>query len=527
MVSQTSSIERQSPWLANLPTEIVLVISSFLTNRDRKSLRSSCRALNKVTPLFFSRVFLSTNPLDIEVFCAVAIHHTFRHQVTEIIWDDARFLPEPVIPEEEWRPYMDREDLEMNPDEECPNWFVEGCEENIDLLRRRKGDDVDRPDHIARQKQIDAQMPLRQCWELYSKLLKDQNEVIDSKADEKAFILGLQQFPHLRRVTVTPAAHGWLFAPLYETPMIRAFPYGFNYPIPRGWPTVDFREAAQDPVPWSEATEEYKDQWRGVRIALRILSQHDHRVSELSFDSKQLITGINFMIFAQPCEECEHFTAIMKRPAFKHLDLPLLVGHQGYGGWEGLNSGKLYQALSEAKELTYISFSTSVLEGPIPDVPPLKKIFPVEHWPALCHFGLSHFCVVQTDLMELLKSFPNTLRCVELSFLHFADAGLGWREFLDKMRQELDWSERDPHVRPNVLSIMEGYNPPFVGQGVWLEDETTNFLYGSGQNPMVENAPYSPEFGYGMLRDLFEPEYTRPNLDHTRLSEMGITVRLW
>lgn len=37
-----------------------------------------------------------------------------------------------------------------------------------------------------------------------------------------ALVYGLKRFPALRRMTITPAAHGWIFAPLYETPMIRA-----------------------------------------------------------------------------------------------------------------------------------------------------------------------------------------------------------------------------------------------------------------------------------------------------------------
>lgn len=73
------------PWLADVPLEILLLILSSLTNRDRKSLRLTCKVLHNTIPLCFSRVFLSLNPVDIEVFRAVADHPKFRHQVTEII----------------------------------------------------------------------------------------------------------------------------------------------------------------------------------------------------------------------------------------------------------------------------------------------------------------------------------------------------------------------------------------------------------------------------------------------------------
>jgi hypothetical protein len=50
------------------------------------------QTFENLVPLTFSRVFLSVNPLVIEVFRAVADHPVLRHQITDIIWDDARFV---------------------------------------------------------------------------------------------------------------------------------------------------------------------------------------------------------------------------------------------------------------------------------------------------------------------------------------------------------------------------------------------------------------------------------------------------
>jgi hypothetical protein len=36
----------------------------------------------------------------------------------------------------------------------------------------------------------------------------------------------LSGFYAMKRVTITPAAHGWFFAPLYGTPFIRNLPCG-------------------------------------------------------------------------------------------------------------------------------------------------------------------------------------------------------------------------------------------------------------------------------------------------------------
>jgi hypothetical protein len=62
------SAQGQVPWLAFLPLEIQLLISSSLTNLDRKFLRITCKVLRDTTPLFLSRVFLSAN------FHAIADH---------------------------------------------------------------------------------------------------------------------------------------------------------------------------------------------------------------------------------------------------------------------------------------------------------------------------------------------------------------------------------------------------------------------------------------------------------------------
>jgi hypothetical protein len=133
-----------------------------LPNRDLKSLRLASKQLGETTPLLFSRVFLSANSLDIKVLRSVANHPEIREQVTEIIWDDARFVSAPTS-WEDYEPYADRSGLHITDEEGCPKWFLQECRNNICSMKQRKARDVDRPDHIARQQQVDAQMPLKDC----------------------------------------------------------------------------------------------------------------------------------------------------------------------------------------------------------------------------------------------------------------------------------------------------------------------------------------------------------------------------
>lgn len=145
----------QSPWFLRFPPELISSIVSFLPNKDVKSLRLTCKALGEISPLSSSRVFLSANSLNIQVFRAVADHPKFRHEIREIIWDDARFVFAPLIWETVYLS-INSERMEINSNEGCPIWFTEECEETRYRMKHRKYRDVDQPGHVVRQYQIDA-----------------------------------------------------------------------------------------------------------------------------------------------------------------------------------------------------------------------------------------------------------------------------------------------------------------------------------------------------------------------------------
>ncbi|CDM38300.1 unnamed protein product [Penicillium roqueforti FM164] len=75
----------QSPWFLRFPPEIVSSIVSFLPNKDVKSLRLTYKALGEISPFSSSRVFLSANSLNIQVFRAIVDYLKFRHKIREII----------------------------------------------------------------------------------------------------------------------------------------------------------------------------------------------------------------------------------------------------------------------------------------------------------------------------------------------------------------------------------------------------------------------------------------------------------
>ncbi|KAH7108622.1 hypothetical protein B0J13DRAFT_579688 [Dactylonectria estremocensis] len=536
MMTSPTPAAPQAGIFARLPAELLGLILDQLSNSQRKSLRLVCRFLRDTASLRLNRVFISANPRNIEVLRAIADHEAFRNDVTEIIWDDAR-LGEC---EELFDPgYGEFADVDFDPDDlhvaPWPLWFEEVCHTNQWVSNTRMKSDKEHPAYIARAKQFDAQMPISQSWDLYQQLLQQQDKVLSSRADEEALKYGLRRFPSLRRITITPAAHGFLFEPLYETPMIRSFPYGFNYPIPRGWPATHSESRGPKMLPWNDENEDVKERWRGFRIVTRVLAQTEtkHHVSELILDAHQLNTGLHCRIFDQPCAEQDDLAALIRRPGFRRLDLSLSVGGQEGDRWCSYRSGHMRRILANAADLEHISLRTNVVGNPehrrgewnrlprsndeisggtMDHFNPLHAIFPVEKWQRLHHFGLSGSLVTQDDVFSFLSTLPGTVRSVELSFLMFLDHGGNYRDLLYDMREKLGWRKRPAHERPRVTIEVDMPGKRQDGRSVSVSDDVHSFLYGESVNPFGTEKGEFPNkvLNNRVARDQFDPAYERP-----------------
>ncbi|KAI1037827.1 hypothetical protein LB503_009531 [Fusarium chuoi] len=182
----------------------------------------------------------------------------------------------------------------------------------------------------------DNQMGLAECWEYYRPLLEDQEQILASNADIEAFKYGLQRFTSLKRTTITPATHGKHGHPLYRTPIIRALPPGFDYPIPKAWPTAPMDDTGewQDDFSWifedgdaqyqwlygTHCTaEKYKEKWRGYQLVSRALIECENRVTELKIGGHEIMSALNYRIFDQFC-------TLLSCPGFRYLDLHLFTG---------------------------------------------------------------------------------------------------------------------------------------------------------------------------------------------------------
>ncbi|XEU94725.1 hypothetical protein FSHL1_000009 [Fusarium sambucinum] len=522
--------------LQKLPNELFNDILDRLANRDRKSLRLTCRYLGSQVPLRLDRVFISANPLNVKVFLAVASHEVFRRQVKEIIWDDATFLPVPIPNDYD---YYDTECGYTSDENEIhknrityqskgkiSGWFVQHCKEELENVKSRL---VDKGCDNEQQRRLDNIMPSREALPYYNHLIQQQDNVIECDADEQAFRYALQEslFPHLEKVIVTPAAHGFLFFPLYETPMIRAFPRGFVYPIPRGWTCAGNGDddVPQPAEPWEDEKEKRK--WRGFRIVSRLLADPElpHNISQLSFDNHKLLTGINHLVFDQPNEEYDNLCRTLKRPGFKSFTLSLLMGQLSdwdAEDWNFFHQGRLRSLIAGAHALEKITLQSdypvdgTCWTGPVSDSISLFDIFPIDQWSTggnLKHFGLSGIQVTQDDLISLLGKLPPTLQSIELSFLSVIEGTGHYAGILADIRDKLDWRHRpiDKRIR---ICVLVSIDQPDYGRYTCLDKEVNEYIYGDGPPPFGVDGSGSGfrmiESGTGMQYDEFDPDFAQP-----------------
>lgn len=462
--------------------EPLAAIVSYLPNPDLKRLRVTCKALGGVVPLRFERIFLSANPRNIEVARAIADNERFCKGVQEIIWDDALLVHEIIRPNEAYHMLADPTVSEGD----APDWFIRACEENIKQLKNVRGG--------TGRLRTGKLLSFSESWSYYEELLKQQEEVLKSGADMDALTYVLKRCRSLRRITVTPAAHGSLNRPLYETPMIKSFPKGFKYSIPRGWPYSGPLGLYILPS-WKD--EAAKKQWRGFCVVTNVLAGRNihHHISELIIDVRELDTGLSCRVFDEPCEEYKNLVDLLRQPGFRRIDLALLADGQYYDdNWSSFRSGYLKKMFEAAPDLEHVSIRMTadydqVSNNLEQNRTPLQTIFPVDRWRNLQYFGIWNFIVDGPDLLLLLGALPTTLRFVELSFLEIIGKRGNYRDVLLDIRDTLGWRERAIDERPKLIVHVHGSATRYIPMRFHCVDKEANgFVYGDKVNPFGERS---------------------------------------
>ncbi|KAJ6785856.1 hypothetical protein PWT90_10402 [Aphanocladium album] len=527
--------------LTRLPRELLAIVVSHLTNGDIKCLRAASRGTERLVALRIRRVFLSANSRNINVLRAVADHEALRHGVTEIVWDDARLKASKyAVGDGFYEKEKTKHDDVVVAGDDCPLWFKEGRQTSLAYLFNL---------HPADEEEVAGLMPknspsLVECWNYYKTLIQDQQAVLETGADADALKYGLARFPSLKRVTLTPTAHGpFVGEPLYHTPMIRDFPRHFGYPLPENWPGMGCDDGPAEVYPWHGdehrglygydcSIEDYRNKWRGLRTILRTLAENEHRVTEFVMETFHHRTGINCNVFSEPSQECDDLTALLSSPGFRHIDLALFTGVIETEGWPCFRSGLLRKALAAAPQLEHINLSCTMdidgngcaaqvdLQDDDPEddsLPPLRSIFPVECWPQLQHLGISSLPVRMAELVGFLGALPDSLRSVRLSHLAFGSEKSSYQGLLSHMRDKLDWKSRAATQRPSVQIIVKREFAGRVGHYLSTDAAADRFLYsgsetGNSLNPFGRaNDPNNPVEGMGVVeRNYIDPLIEKP-----------------
>jgi hypothetical protein len=111
--------------------------------------------------------------------------------------------------------------------------------------------------------------------------------------------------------------------------------------------------------------------------------------------------------------------------------------------------------------------------------------------------------------MDILKSAPSLLRFLDLNFIEFPFDEMRLTGLLERMREELDWTERSP--KPTVTIAMEGHRI-WPGRFIKLLGEVASFLCGS---PCMEQIQAARKMDTGRI------------MTSLRRSTLGLTSISW
>ncbi|KAF2163325.1 hypothetical protein M409DRAFT_26362 [Zasmidium cellare ATCC 36951] len=416
-----------------LPNEISDNILQSLSIRDVKSVRLACRSCAAMgAPHLFPRVWLSSHPLDVQIFRMVVRNPLICRGVKELIWDDTTYCDSLM----EKKKYL-----------ETAKHFGSWGSWCTDLYPRTEGE--------------------YGYWLFFEKA-QLHHHIRRKRKDERLLLSALPKLQKLKSVVLS-SRHHYMPAPddlsYGESPTARLWPKErlfktFAYPPTVNWKavrkagsnsepknddlrqmmTVDYHHDAWDKNELTDASCVHVQRpWRGLLILLRALSNTEKPIESFEirpqFASKwgedNSMVGISHYFFRQRSADLERFIAIAR-----HLrKLNLVVSCEGAGLAEGrhasairtVKQGHLTRLLQSAENLEELHF-----ELPVPNV--MKTIGTQAHYPRLKNLSLMQGIVEPLELVDLLKKHRRTIQSLTLS--HCNSSNESWKELFEQLKTE-------------------------------------------------------------------------------------------
>ncbi|KAH7257539.1 hypothetical protein BKA59DRAFT_522836 [Fusarium tricinctum] len=537
-----SSSSTTTRGILTLYPDLIECIAGILPDADRHNLGRTCQYFSLLIPHQTCAV-LSPNIHNIAAFRALANDSIRRKEVTTIVYDDARLYRPSIDDHYHGGPAVlpeDTHDLNIGNETGVPSWYRKGYRTSLRFIKTY-GHSQQQRFEVA-QRFLNPLSP-RESYDIYQNLGAQQDHVIATGLDIVTLRQGLDKFPNLRRVILTPAAHG--------TP-----------PIPRGWPIADIH--TDQPVfhAWDNSS---RTKWRGFCVVTQEIADWREKnenacIPEFIIDCKQLRTGINCRVFDTDImgynQDYRNLRTIVQQPGFKRLELVLYATEQNEAQWvsflgragtdAGKGEGNLFELLSAAKDLEHFSLSTNLNPTSLQHLgnlgesgtsdehfAPLFKFLPYTEWSNLRHFGLSRFLVNVIDLTVTLSILPKTVRSIELSFLMFTTStrgsdqmllSTGYSDVLQFMKERQDLLHLEERCKITIR--VDAQQPP---EEIDVSREACSYVYEGGPNPFAYSTVLE---GIGVLKNALDPDYARPNVSHAwntwRNLRTGLgTIKRW
>lgn len=426
MFAATHSMDR-------LPNELTDTVLQDLSIQDIKSLRLTCRSYATVgAPHLFPRVWLSSHPLDVQVFRTVIRNPLICRGVRELIWDDTTYCDS----------LMDREKY-LDTAKHFGSWGS-WC---TDLYPTQEGEygyglflEKARLHHHIRRKRIDERLLLAALQKL-----KNLSSVVLSSRHH------YMPAPDDACIGESPTARLWNKERLFKT---------FAYPPTVDWKaaheieddselkiedilrmmTVDYHcDAWERHEPTNASRVHVQRPWRGLLILLRALSNTNKPIENFEIQPQYAskwgkdnsMVGISHYFFRQSTPDLERFVAIAR-----HVRrLNLVLSCEGASSVEGrhasaittVNRGHLTRLLQSAANLEELH-----LELPLPNV--MKAIGPQTHYPRLRQLSLMQGIVEPSELVAFLKEHRQTVRSLILS--HCNSSSTSWATLFEQLKAD-------------------------------------------------------------------------------------------
>jgi hypothetical protein len=520
--------------ILDLPAELLAVVCDELSRLDIKRLRLSNKYLATNVDLRIDRVYVSPNRSNLDSLRKILEHPRYRHQVFELVWDDAQldeyldldsFRAALLVDENFFQIGIEqllKELSEQSPGDNMDSGAFEHDDffnENGKLTEVAKGvllrhDTELSRDIIAKYATV---MSIEENYDIYKELYHEEQAIMKRGLDAAALQNVLGACPNLQRIILTSEVwRPWNLQPLYQTPFHRSLPPGFRKPSV--WPWLDYHPQSspaqttqRDRIMSTIITNQNNSlpsEFRGYSIIISsLVSMPEPQISEFIIYSGHETAGIGHQLLATPNADFQNTLTLAQKAPLKRL----VLSFNSYGADHNaqtsyLHTTQLHDLLNAMPHLEHLDLS--------PNCHPRREPrsvtqghFQLSHIPIALRFRLRTFTirnaqVIYEDLLQLIKHLTSAQHITLDNLSIFSPSSVP-ATYLNLFRELWTHYEYNagPAMRP-AFTVSELVQRSFRSRLVF--EELSEYLHCEdqwGEMPFVEGEGESIKSGVGWVVD--------------------------